>query len=173
MQFLRKWTSGPKKGRTIGDKTCNGYMGDIAQMFTAGAMSKCAKMSGDMMRTALLAKYPRSYDIPLEHHLNSAIQNLVGKQPNVTRDVSHGEGNSSGARAEGAVDMPVHHVTGNGRGRNSTFRHALLTVLRDAVEADPNFMSRHGMYLVLRSGLGSASDAAVRRIVTLLRKGND
>lgn len=57
--FLRTWASRPKQGHTNGDNHCNGYMGDIAQIFTAGAMSKGAKMSGVLIRPTLLAQFPR------------------------------------------------------------------------------------------------------------------
>lgn len=62
-------------------------------------------------------------------------------------------------------------VSRPGRGRRSSFPEDFLIVLRNKVRADPNFMPRHGLALLVQHGSESGlipavpipSDEAVRR----------
>lgn len=53
--------------------TVERYIKDIVVWFDRGCKKKGSKMSAAKMREALLANYPRNYDISNEYYVTSAI----------------------------------------------------------------------------------------------------
>lgn len=58
--------------------------------FSGEASTKGKKMSGAMMPSALLMKYPRPYDVPLEPHINGMIQDKFGRSQSSRQAAAHG-----------------------------------------------------------------------------------
>lgn len=105
--FPSFWALRPKQGKALRVNTTELYECDLASYFRTGANNKGNKMSGAMMRAALLEKYPRRYDIPLEQHINGTIENLFGKGSSARRDVARVTGSNDTTRGSISVQKPV------------------------------------------------------------------
>lgn len=62
------WEGRLKRGEALGHNTVEKYMVDIKEWFAGGCEEKGSKMSAVRMREALLGKYPRRFDIPIQYH---------------------------------------------------------------------------------------------------------
>lgn len=100
-------------------------------------------MSGATIRAALLTKYPRRYEINMEHHLNCTIQNLVTKYEKIPiLYLPIGPiNNASDAQSELHASPPVTRFI---CGKEYPFPESYVNNLRAAVSEYSSFMPRYG-----------------------------
>lgn len=126
--------------QTLGNNTSSLFEADIRLYIAVAANVKESKMSGALMRSALLEKYPRRYDVPMEQQINGSTQNLFGgpthAQPQVPSIVCMTESRNvdlEGLSSKAPEPQAVSH-------RRMTISSEHFSLLTDAVHVDASFM---------------------------------